>query len=132
MADNACQPLYESRVQVTVFGIQPNQIFTKRSLSHPAPRLWMKCSFGLKFPALFPLRVLLVERTVGIEIEIEIENQFNTETLDFDTDFDFDFDSKSTNSKGSTNWTSIPFSAMPNAVTLEPGLRAVDICPRIH
>jgi hypothetical protein len=56
----------------------------------------MKCSFGLKFPALFPLWVLLVERTVGIEIEIAIENQFNTGALDtdFDTDFDFDLDSK--------------------------------------
>jgi hypothetical protein len=41
--------------------------------------------------------------------------------LEFDPaalDTDFDFDSKNTNSKGNTNWTSIPFSAKPNAVTL--------------
>ena len=54
----------------------------------------MKCSFGLKFPALFPLRVPLIERTVGIEIAIAIKNQFNPEALD--TDFDFDFDSNDT------------------------------------
>jgi hypothetical protein len=86
----------------------------------------MKCSFGLKFPTLFPLRVLRVERTVGIEIEIEIaiENQFNTEALDTDFDTDFDFETKNTNSKGNTNWTSSPFSAKPNTVTLRQTLRS--------
>jgi hypothetical protein len=84
----------------------------------------MKCSFGLKFSAPFPLRVLLVERTVGIEIGIE--NQFNTAALDTDFDTDFDFDSKNTNSKGDTNWTSITFSAKPNAVTLTLHLKGLD------
>jgi hypothetical protein len=59
-----------------------------------------------------------------IVVVIVVEKQFNTEALDtdfnFDTDFDFDFDtdSKSTHSKGNTNWTSIPFSAKPNAIAL--------------